>query len=131
MRNLLVTALTGSGLLFGGLTLTAQNQYRYRSDQYSYSEQQSDQQTTMFNRLRRDLDRVSDNSIAGTGDHLRIDRARQEINELQARVDNGTFDERDIDHAVMAVQRVLDDNHMPDWARNRLSDDLGQLRNFR
>lgn len=84
----------------------------------------------VFNRLRRDLDRVSANSISGTGDQMRVDRARQELNELQNRVANGTFDERDIDHAVMAVQRVANENHMPDWARDQLSNDLSRLRNF-
>ncbi len=135
MRSLLMTVLAGSGLLLCCLTASAQDRDRdrddyYRNNQYGYQQQQQygGEHVWLFNRLRRDLDRVSANAVPGTGDQMRIDRARQEINELQERVNSGNYDDRDLQEAVRAVDRVMDQNHMPDWARNRLSDDLNRLR---
>jgi hypothetical protein len=134
MRNLLMTALAGSGLLLCSLTATAQNRDRDRDDYYNqngYTQQNRGEHVWLFNRLRRDLDRVSANAIPGTGDQMRIDRARHEINELQAKVNSGNYDERDIREATQAVDRVMDQNHMPDWVRSQLNNDLANLQNFR
>lgn len=134
MRNLLMTALAGSGLLLCTLTATAQNRDRDRDDYYNqngYYQQNRGEHEQVFNRLRRDLDQASANTVPGTGDRMRIDRARQEINELQAKVNSGNFDQRDIREANQAVDRVMDQNHMPDWARSQLNNDLINLRNFR
>jgi hypothetical protein len=135
MRNLLMTALAGSGLLLCSLTATAQDRDRDRDDYYNhqngYYQQDGGEHVWLFNRLRSDLDRASTNEVPGSGDRMRIDRARHELNELQAKVSSGNYDRRDIQEAASAVDRVMDNNHMPDWARNRLSDDLGRLQNFR
>jgi len=134
MRNLLTTALAGTGLLICSLTANAQyrDQDRYPyNNQYGYQQNGGDHDW-VFDRLQRDLDRASASATGGAGDRMRIERARQELNQLQASVDTGNFDRRDIDRAAMALQEVTSSNRMPDWARNRLSDDLSQLRdNFR
>lgn len=128
-----MTALAGSGILLCSLTATAQNRDRDRDgyNQNGYYQQNRGEHVWVFNRLRRDLDRVSANAVPGTGDRMRIDTARHELNELQAKVNFGNYDQRDIREASQAVDRVMDQNHMPEWARSQLNNDLANLQNFR
>jgi hypothetical protein len=135
MRHL-VKALAGSSLLLLGLTANAQqyppryenrpdNRYQEREDNYAG-------RGRIFDRMRADLDRAEAGALPFTGDRMRIERAKQELNELQQRLDDGNYyDRRPLDDTVRAIQRVLDSNvTMSDRNRDALSNDLSRLREW-
>jgi hypothetical protein len=152
MRNILASTLVGASLL---LTLgsTANAQYPPRGeDRYRYErgdganrydrghEANRDWAQRAFvsrtvERLRVDLNRADDNTVPFVsdfnGDRDRISRARQELNEFQSSWSAGQFNGRQLDHAIAAVQRVLDQNRLSDRSRDMLASDLNRMRGFR
>jgi hypothetical protein len=137
MRHL-VKALAGSSLLLLGLTANAQ-QYppRYENryqDQNRYQEREDNYygRGRIFDRMRADLDRAEAGALPFTGDRARIERAKQELTELQQSLDDGNYyDRRPLDDTVRAIQKVLDSNvTMSDRNRDVLSNDLSRLREW-
>jgi hypothetical protein len=131
MRNSL-KALAVSGLLLFGLTANAQ--YRPRGDAgYQDRDEYRDRERARFlDRVRADLDRAEATTVPFTGDRARIERAREEVNAVQRKLEAGVYDRRELDDAIVAVQRVVDDNHMlSDSNRDFLAADLNHMRDFR
>src|SRR5690242_916461 len=97
MKHLLLTTVAGAGLLFGGLAANAQTtyrvQYRYGYGQEQYQER-GERGDWFFNRLRSDLDQAQATATPYSGDRWRIQRAREEVNELQQSWENGNRDPR-------------------------------------
>jgi hypothetical protein len=85
----------------------------------------------MFDRVRDDLNHVQTTWFSGGGDQYRIDRAKQELNELQTAMAEHRYNERALDDVVNAMQRVVSDNRLSDRDRSILNDDLARLRQFR
>ncbi len=69
--------------------------------------------------------------MAGCGDDYRLDRTVQELNELQGKLANHIYDERELDEVIGALSRVVGDNRMAVRDRDILSDDLSRLRDYR
>ena|SRR5437870_5472032 len=127
MRHLL-KVFAASGLILFGLTANAQYQPRY----YDRDEYRERERARFFERVRAHLDRAEASTVPFTGDRNRIARAREELSPLQSRVEMGTLDRRGLDEAIIAVQRVVDNNHMlSDTNRELLYNDLNRMRDFR
>lgn len=94
----------------------------YRGDQW---------RARMFDRIRDDLNHVQTTWFSGGGDQYRIDKAKQELNELQTAMAEHRYNERALDDVVNAMQSVVSDNRLSDRDRSILNDDLGRLRQFR
>ena len=54
------------------------------------------------------------------------------MNAVQRKLEAGTYDRRELDDAIIAVQRVVDRNHMlSNRDRDDLAGDLNHMRDFR
>jgi len=135
MKHLLLRTVAGTGLVLFGLTASMQAQrprdddsyHRDRDDYY-----RGDQwRARMFDRIRDDLNHVQTTWFSGGGDQYRLDRAKQELNELQTSMAEHRYNERALDDVVAAMQRVVSDNRLSDRDRSILNDDLARLRQFR
>lgn len=84
----------------------------------------------LFERVRRDLDYASSNAYRG-GDQRRIDRTRQELDELQGKLSAGRYDQHELDDVIGTLHRVVEDNRLAPRDRDMLTDDLNRLRDFR
>jgi hypothetical protein len=121
-------------MLFG---LTASMQAQRPRDDDSYHRDRDDYfrgdqwRARMFDRVRDDLNHVQTTWFTGGGDQYRLDRAKQELNELQTAMAEHRFNERALDDVVNAMQRVVSDNRLSDRDRSILNDDLARLRQFR
>lgn len=121
-------------MLFG---LTASMQAQRPRDDDSYHRDRDDYfrgdqwRARMFDRVRDDLNHVQTTWFSGGGDQYRLDRAKQELNELQTAMAEHRFNERALDDVVNAMQRVVSDNRLSDRDRSILNDDLARLRQFR
>jgi len=135
MKHLLIRTVAGTGLMLFGLTVSMQAQRPRDDDSYHRDRDdyfRGDQwRARMFDRVRDDLNHVQTTWFSGGGDQYRIDRAKQELNELQTAMAEHRYNERALDDVVNAMQRVVSDNRLSDRDRSILNDDLARLRQFR
>ena len=136
MKHFLLRTVAGSGLVLFGLTASVQAQpprdddayHRDRDDYY-----RGDQwRARMFDRIRDDLNHVQ-TSVFGAvrGDEYRLERAKQELGELQSAFADHRYDQRALDDVINAMQRVTSDNRLSGRDRDILTNDLSRLREFR
>jgi hypothetical protein len=135
MKHLLLRTVAGTGLMLFGLTASMQAQRPRDDDSYHRDRDdyfRGDQwRARMFDRVRDDLNHVQTTWFTGGGDQYRIDKAKQELNELQTAMAEHRFNERALDEVVNAMQRVVSDSRLSDRDRSILNDDLARLRQFR
>ena len=84
-----------------------------------------------FDRVRQDIEHAESATFPFGKDQWRLERTKQELNELQGKLSAGRYDERELDEVIDAMQRVLQDNRLSGRDRDVLSDDLRRLREFR
>jgi hypothetical protein len=86
----------------------------------------------LFQRVREDVEHVQRSAIPFTGDRQRLNRTITELNELQGKLSQGRYDERQLDDVMFALRNVVEENKvMSRGDRDALSDDLNRLRDFR
>jgi hypothetical protein len=124
-------AVAGAGLLFCGLTANAQ--YPYQTPRSQYQRYQSDFRDVdrVLSRAQNHLGRATLNFGMDRDDRLRIAAAQQELSDIQYRLANGQYDQRELNEAIMALRRVVNNNQLPQGVRFRIENDLNQLREFR
>jgi len=135
MRRLLLRSIMGSGLVLLGLTAYSQDRDRDRDrdeDRYHRVQRGEDWwRGRMFERVRQDLDHVQSVTFPFSPDQYRLNRVKQELNELQAKLAENRYDQPELDDVISAMQRVVSDNHLSGRDRDLLNDDLSRLRAFR
>jgi len=135
MKHLLLRTVAGTGLMLFGLTASIQAQPprdddRYHRDRDDYF--RGDQwRARMFDRIRDDLNHVQTTWFSSGGDQYRLDRAKQELGELQTAMTEHRYEQRAADDVINALQRVVSDNRLSERDRAILNDDLARLRQFR
>ena len=136
-KQILMKAVASAGILFCGLTANAQYQPQYpnRYEQYPnrYEQRRHDiqEQNRLFDRVRADLDQAASSFTNGPGDRFRLNAARQQVNDIQNLVSSGNFDERELQQAIGALRRVVNNNRLSDRTRDDLERDLERMRELR
>jgi ABC-type transporter Mla subunit MlaD len=123
----------GSGLLLLGLTAYSQDRDRDRDEDRYHRLQRGEDwwRGRMFERVRDDLDHVQSVTFPFSADQYRLNKVKQELNELQAKLAENRYDQPELDDVISAMQRVVSDNHLSGRDREMLNDDLNRLRAFR
>jgi hypothetical protein len=130
MRNLMTKAIAGAGLLFCAMNANAQ--YPYETPRSLSQLNRYDRETDrILDRVRAHLNRASISPWTDRDDRMRIEAARQQVGDLAYRVENGNFDQAELNEAIVAVRRVVNNNQLNPNLRMRLENDLNQLRNIR
>ena len=129
MKHLLVKSLIGSSLLLFGTAAFAQD--RDRDDRYHQGDRDEGfWRGRLFERVRADLDHIQSVTPVFSGDEYRLVRVKEELGELQRKYDDRGYDSAKMEDVVVAMQRVVSDNHLAGRDRDMLSDDLTRLREF-
>jgi hypothetical protein len=136
MNSFLLKSLAGAGLLVLSLTARAQDRDRDRDDDSYHSDRDArfrgDRwRGQLFQRVREDVEHVRAVTWPGGGDEYRLGRTVEELNELQGKMANHVYDERELDEVIGALSRVASYNRMAPRDRDILNDDLARLREFR
>ena len=84
----------------------------------------------LFSHVREDLDHVQSVTFGGR-DQYRLTRTKEELNELQGKLEHHEYDQGKLDEVIASLQRVASDNHMAPRDREMLNDDLSRLRDYR
>jgi hypothetical protein len=84
-----------------------------------------------FQRVRDDIEHVQSEAFPFGADQYRLARTKQELDQLQNKLANGRYDQRQLDSVIASLQRVVQDNRLARNDRELLNDDLNRLRDFR
>jgi hypothetical protein len=136
MKTVLLRSLAGAGLLVFSLTASAQDRDRDRDGDSYHGDRdarfhQEHWRGQMFQRVREDVEHVRAVTWPQGGDDYRLDRTMQELNELQGKLSNHVYDERELDEVIDALGRVASYNRMAPRDRDILNDDISRLREYR
>ena len=110
-----------------GLTAAAQDWYhdrdtRFRSEQW---------RGHVFEHVRADLDHIGSAVWASGKERNRLDRTKQELSELQAKLEGGRYDGGELNDVIDSIQKSANDERLAPRDREVLHDDLNRLRDYR
>src|SRR5438132_725722 len=114
LRNGVVAA---AFLVFMGVA-GAQDRDRRDRDYDWYHQDRDDRyrenrwRTRLFWQVREDLEHVQAATFPFGRDQYRLQRTKQELNELQDKLSRGYYDQRELDEVIGALQRVVADNRL-------------------
>ncbi len=115
--------------------LNRMRDFRTRHDDYgarrNFDQNRGDRRAMFFQDIREHLDRATASSTYFRGDRQRLGRATYQLNDLQAKMSQGVYDERELNEVTAALQRVVDSNRMAPRDRDILAEDLKKLDDFR
>jgi hypothetical protein len=133
-RSTLLNSLASAGLLVFSFTTMAQDRPRdddsYHSDRDAYFHDQQ-WRGHLFERVKDDVEHVRAVTWPGGGDQYRLERTVDQLNDLQGKLANHVYDERDLDAVIGVLTRVVSDNRMAPRDRDMLNDDLTRLQDYR
>ena len=109
-----------------GLTTVASAQY-YQSPAF----QNPNQDRSLFNRARIDLDRASSYPYQSRSDRKRFDEAKRDLFDFASRFEQGRYEKHQLDKAVDKIQDVLNHNSIDSRERGALDEDLRRMRDYR
>lgn len=128
MKNVLRSGAAAAALLIfaGGAMAQAPDWYHHREERYHGERWRA----RLFAEVREDLNHVQATTFPGR-DRYRIARTERELNELQADLAAGRYEEPKLDEVIGALHRVVSDNHLSPRDRDVLHEDLRRLREYR
>jgi hypothetical protein len=122
----LMHAYMATSLLLSGVAANAQFYSRDRYDQDPGRDY-----ARVMDRVRTDLDRAYAGTLPFSADRIRVDRALEQLNAFQRRMSTGDYDRRDLEEAIVAIQRVDDNNrNLSVSDRDYLASDVNRLRDY-
>jgi hypothetical protein len=105
----------------------AQDWYRDREERFRGEQWRGH----IFEHVRSDLDHVGSAIWASGKERRRLDRTKQELTELHAKLVQGRYDERELDDVIDSIVKSANDERLAPRDRDVLHDDLNRLRDYR
>ena len=111
---------------FAGLSAVAQDWYHDREDRYRGEGWRSQ----VFMQVRSDLDHIWSANRASDRERNRLERTKQELTDLQAKLDGGRFDNGTLNDVIDSIRKSSNDERLSPRDREVLSDDLNRLKDY-
>ncbi len=111
---------------FLGVSAGAQDWYHDRDQRY----QNENWRSQVFLQVRSDLDHVWSARAASDKERTRLERTKQELTELQAKLDQGRFDNGTLNDVIDSIRKSANDERLAPRDRAVLSDDLTRLKDY-
>ena len=119
--------ITAGLVLVAFVTLSAVAQDWYANRDARYQGEQSRSQ--LFTQVRSDLDHVWSRG-ASEKENTRLDKTKEELTELQAKLDRGQFDNGTLNDVIDSIRKSSDDQRLAPRDRAVLSDDVARLKDY-
>jgi hypothetical protein len=87
--------------------------------------------TTLFQRVREDVEHLQHSTFPFTGDQSRLSTTIFELNELQDKLAQGRYDEHELRDVMESLTAMLQYNRLSARDREIITDDLSRMREFR
>ena len=124
MKKIIMAGLVAVLLL--GLSTAAQDWYHDRDARYSGDRWRSH----VFAEIKTDLDHIWSANRAADKERQRLDRTKQELMELQAKLEHGEWDNGHVNDVVDSLRKSADDQRLSERDRAVLSDDVNRLKDL-
>lgn len=110
-----------------GFHAVAQDWYHNREGRFQGEEWRAH----VFEDVRMDLDHVGSAIWASGKERVRLDRTKEELAQLQGKLDAGLYDEHELNDVIDSLAKSANDHRLAPRDRDVLSDDLNRLRDYR
>jgi hypothetical protein len=84
----------------------------------------------VFLQVRHDMDHIWSANRAADRERERIERTKQELTELQARLDRGQWDNGTVNDVIDSLRKSANDDRLSPRDRNVLADDANRIHDF-
>jgi hypothetical protein len=123
MKRIVMTSLA-----MGALALSAFGQDWYHEREERYRGERWRPQ--IFLHVRTDLDHVWSAFRASEKERRRLERTKEELNKMQADLDQGRFDNGLLNDVIDSVRKSSNDDRLSPRDREVLADDLIRLKDY-
>lgn len=113
-------------VVFLGLSTAAQDWYHDRDARYSGDRWRA----RVFAEIRTDLDHVWSAKQAAEKERKRLERTKQELTDLQAKLEHGEWDNGHVNDVLDSLQKSANDERLSERDRAVLSDDVNRLKDL-
>jgi hypothetical protein len=126
MKKAMMTGLVA--MMFCGLNAAAQSQdwYHDRDARYNGDHWRSQ----VFAEVRSDVDHVWPEKHTSDKERERLEKTKQELTDLQAKLDHGEWDNGHVNDVIDLLRKSADDNRLSERDRAVLSDDASRLKDL-
>ncbi|HEY1471936.1 MAG TPA: hypothetical protein VGF61_23050 [Candidatus Acidoferrum sp.] len=124
MKKTIMAVLIAVGFLGLSASVQAQDWYRDRDARYHGDHWRSH----VFLEVREDLDHVWSANHAADKERERLERTKQELTELQAKLDHGEWDNGHVNDVIDSLRKSANDDRLSERDREVLSDDVNRLK---
>jgi hypothetical protein len=84
----------------------------------------------IFLQVRQDLDHIWSANRAADRERERIDRTKQQLTELQAKLNHGQWDNGAVNDVIDSLRKSASDDRLSPRDRNVLADDANRIHDF-
>ena len=84
----------------------------------------------LFTEVRSDLDHVWSARGASDKENMRLERTKQELTELQAKLDHGQIDNGTLNDVIDSIHKSSNDDRLAPRDRSVLADDVTRLKDY-
>jgi len=126
MKQIFKASLMLLGCL--GLNAVAQDDWYHQRDARFQGEQWRGH---VFEHVKTDLDHIGSAIWASGKERRRLDRTRQELGDLQAKLQYARYDEHELNDVIDSVRKSSNDQRLAPRDRDVLNDDLARLADYR
>jgi hypothetical protein len=123
MKRIFFAAIITAAFAF---SIAAQDWYHERDARFRGEGWRSQ----IFVHVRTDLDHVWSASRAAERERARLDRTKQELTELQAKLDHNQFDNGELNDVIDSIRKSSNDDRLAPRDRAVLRDDLNRLKDY-
>ncbi|HTZ47452.1 MAG TPA: hypothetical protein VMH20_07665 [Verrucomicrobiae bacterium] len=123
-RIIMMAALMAVAFLGLNVAVQAQDWYHDRDARYNGNSWRSH----VFADIGTDLDHIYSANHATDKERERLDRTKQELMELQGKLDHGVWDNGHVNDVIDSLRKSSDDTRLSERDRSVLSDDVSRLK---
>jgi hypothetical protein len=109
-----------------GLSVAGQDWYHDRDTRYHGEEWRSQ----VFAGVRDDLDHVYSAGAASDKEKRRLEKTKEELTALQAKLDQGVFDNGTLNDVIDSMRKSSNDNRLGPRDREVIADDVARLHDY-
>ena len=110
-----------------GMNLAAQDWYHDRDGRF----QGEGWRGHVFEHVRTDLDHIGSAVWAAGREQRRLVRTRQELGDLQRKLEHGRYDEHELSDVIDSMRKSANDDRLSPQDKDVLRDDLRRLEDYR
>jgi hypothetical protein len=122
MKKTIMTGLIAVAFL--GLSTAAQDWYHDRDARFTGDRWRAH----VFAEIRTDLDHIWSANRAADKERERLERTKQELVDLQAKLEHGQWDNGHVNDVIDSLRKSSDDQRLSERDRAVLSDDVTRLK---